>query len=189
IAPGGGNWDDEFHQWNVGSCVPNNDGPAAELDAKLNYRCCAEAPSISFAGVTVNKECPTAYTRYGAICYRNPKLSKTIYEAIQICMKEGAHVCEHTELMTICGFSANPFAGNTSGWYGDKARTDDHFGMWNQNNCLSNNDGPSIHGLTSPAVVHPFRCCRSASIPMNGLTEMPTGDNNILFLFSLKIGF
>jgi hypothetical protein len=35
-----GNTDDEFLTWNVNGCSDNNDGPAFNFDASLNFRCC-----------------------------------------------------------------------------------------------------------------------------------------------------
>jgi len=113
----------------------------------------------------------------GRICIeqtlRGPALMNTATTgAIATCQNvaPGCRVCTHNDMQQGCGAGINPYAGSTTGWYGDHGTAlagfpagsadgnwDDEYGTWNRDFCDSNNDGPAYHSSTGAE--HYYRCC------------------------------
>ena len=156
----GGNVDDEYMTWNRNHYTHDNDGPAAHgWTNNLPYRCCSSAPG------TV---CPSGFKLIGAQCMKDSGGTANYYSAQDTCKSSGAHICSHGEMMEMCANNgantANPYAGDSHGWFGDHGTTtggnwDDEFLTWNRNFCDPNNDGPAEHSTGSKA----FRCCKQAA--------------------------
>jgi len=165
----GGNWDDEYGTWNRDHCDPNNDGPPHHAHHKFHYRCCATSGAVKVAGTTIPKECDDGFSKFGGLCYRDPKVKKNMFDAIQTCQGFKAHVCQHVEMQTVCAHGENPYPnpGNAGGgWYGDHGMAgggnwDDEYGTWNNAHCAGNNDGPPKHANENLY----FRCCKRALVP------------------------
>jgi hypothetical protein len=159
----GGNWDDEYGQWNNGygltTTSGNNDGVAYQWnDGSQPYRCCQYARY---------GHCPGGYTLGQDTCYKQHTSSKNMHEAIEVCSAEGTFVCKHEEMMALCGqtkadgSAINPFSQGANGWYGNHGTAsggnwDDEYGSWNRNSCSSNNDGVAYVWNDKS---YPFTCC------------------------------
>jgi hypothetical protein len=90
--------------------------------------------------------------------------------AIHVCqgIGPGSRVCTFTDFRQACGAGLNPYAGITTGWYGDHAVItsttaigsmgdwDDEFGGWNFGDCTENNDAPAAQATS---IAKQFRCC------------------------------
>ena len=142
--------------WNRNYYTSNNDGPAYHWNAQtLPYRCCSSAPG------TV---CPSGFTLVGAQCMKDSGSKKKYYKAQDTCKSSGAHICSHGEMMEMCANGANPYSGDSVGWFGDHGTTsggnwDDEFLTWNRNFCDKDNDGPAQHSGHGREA---FRCCKKA---------------------------
>ena len=83
---------------------------------------------------------PTDFTCNAALTLCIKSMSATTYHnAVSECTALGARMCQHVDMMELCG-EMNPFSASSSGMYGDKATNDDWHGTWNRNWCDTNND-------------------------------------------------
>ena len=193
----GGDWDDEYGTWNRNYCAANNDGAAVHAWPygvnEYAYKCCKGIqPFVDGALVTVAQPSGWTCTDSGDLCVENQlQEAGGMHSAIPNCQAKQARVCTHVDMMTACGISGfNPFAGASTGWYGDHGvaadgNWDDEFGTWNRNFCDVNNDGPAHHSHPTEHAgnAYAFRCCKGAprscpSTSSSSSTGTSSGGNN-----------
>lgn len=152
----------------------------------------ATGPSCHTHGANVCVSCHSGYTLSGStckvsnqletphgwtctarkdICYKSMPASNH-HHAINECKQLGARVCEHNDMMELCGAGFNPYNAGVHGWYGDHGTAtaggnnwDDEYGTWNRNKCDNNNDGPAQDAGDSL----PYNCCK--------MGDMSSGDD------------
>jgi len=174
----GGNWDDEYGTWNVGSCQSNNDGPALHSGSQKAFRCCKSGTLPTGATVVCPPDMQATHTQNGEICGSVVHGSLNMHEAIGKCRGHGGHVCLHNDMQQLCA-QGNPYENKVPGWYGDHGKVpganwDDEFGTWNGGSCGSNNDGQPRHANERL----PFKCCaRSTAVNMAGTIMARTCDD------------
>jgi len=113
------------------------------------------------------------------ICYKSMPAANH-HHAIDQCKQLGARVCEHNDMMELCGAGFNPYSAGAAGWYGDHGTApggnwDDEYGTWNRAKCDKNNDGPAEHSDKS----RPYNCCKMGEMASGGNSGCPSNISTI----------